>query len=308
MPETYEPCGRGICAANEGHEGTCEEASGWAEFDAADTVSAPSKPDQSLDVIEQAARAIHDTACDCGDPHPCDYAAAHAVAAAHLLVDPADRDEYRKGFYEGADAIIRDELADPADKANEAFTWRERALHWKSDKERAEAEVARLKTVVDRLPDRLSMAKVNQRQAETEAAHAVCDQLTAEAERDKLAAQVERVRAIHEHRHDPAVSDDWCVEESADWPVRPSARSGVTPMCDEDLRGRVYVTVAHEAFGILYEDECTQVTDALMPIIREALAEAWDAGCRASDADLIAALADPEPDTPRSRNPWRGER
>ncbi len=24
-----EPCGRGICAANEGHEGTCAEASGW---------------------------------------------------------------------------------------------------------------------------------------------------------------------------------------------------------------------------------------------------------------------------------------
>ena len=24
-------CGRGICAAEEGHEGTCDEASGWAE-------------------------------------------------------------------------------------------------------------------------------------------------------------------------------------------------------------------------------------------------------------------------------------
>ena len=23
-------CGRGICAAEEGHEGTCDEASGWA--------------------------------------------------------------------------------------------------------------------------------------------------------------------------------------------------------------------------------------------------------------------------------------
>ena len=24
-------CGRGICAAESGHEGTCDEASGWAE-------------------------------------------------------------------------------------------------------------------------------------------------------------------------------------------------------------------------------------------------------------------------------------
>lgn len=23
-------CGRGVCAAEEGHEGTCDEASGWA--------------------------------------------------------------------------------------------------------------------------------------------------------------------------------------------------------------------------------------------------------------------------------------
>jgi hypothetical protein len=25
------PCGLGICAANDGHEGTCAEASGWAD-------------------------------------------------------------------------------------------------------------------------------------------------------------------------------------------------------------------------------------------------------------------------------------
>ena len=28
----YEPCGLGICAANEGHAGTCAEASGWPEM------------------------------------------------------------------------------------------------------------------------------------------------------------------------------------------------------------------------------------------------------------------------------------
>lgn len=27
---SIEPCSRGMCAANEGHEGTCAEASGWA--------------------------------------------------------------------------------------------------------------------------------------------------------------------------------------------------------------------------------------------------------------------------------------
>ncbi len=29
---TWEPCGRGICAANAGHEGTCEEASGFYDW------------------------------------------------------------------------------------------------------------------------------------------------------------------------------------------------------------------------------------------------------------------------------------
>ena len=27
----WEPCGRGVCAAAEGHEGTCAEASGWED-------------------------------------------------------------------------------------------------------------------------------------------------------------------------------------------------------------------------------------------------------------------------------------
>lgn len=27
----FEPCGRGICAAEDGHAGTCDEASGWTE-------------------------------------------------------------------------------------------------------------------------------------------------------------------------------------------------------------------------------------------------------------------------------------
>ena len=29
--DDYEPCGIGMCAANEGHSGTCAEASGWDE-------------------------------------------------------------------------------------------------------------------------------------------------------------------------------------------------------------------------------------------------------------------------------------
>lgn len=28
---TWEACGRGICAAEEGHEGSCAAASGWAD-------------------------------------------------------------------------------------------------------------------------------------------------------------------------------------------------------------------------------------------------------------------------------------
>jgi len=31
MPEGDQFCGRGVCAANAGHEGTCAEASGWDE-------------------------------------------------------------------------------------------------------------------------------------------------------------------------------------------------------------------------------------------------------------------------------------
>lgn len=31
--DAWEPCDRGICAANKGHEGTCAEASGWADDD-----------------------------------------------------------------------------------------------------------------------------------------------------------------------------------------------------------------------------------------------------------------------------------
>lgn len=29
----WEACGRGICAAEEGHEGTCAQASGWDDED-----------------------------------------------------------------------------------------------------------------------------------------------------------------------------------------------------------------------------------------------------------------------------------
>ena len=31
IPSGEQMCGRGVCAAPEGHEGTCAEASGWAE-------------------------------------------------------------------------------------------------------------------------------------------------------------------------------------------------------------------------------------------------------------------------------------
>jgi hypothetical protein len=33
VSDDWEPCGRGVCAAEEGHEGTCPEASGWADHD-----------------------------------------------------------------------------------------------------------------------------------------------------------------------------------------------------------------------------------------------------------------------------------
>lgn len=29
MTPDWRPCGRGVCAAEDGHEGTCDEASGW---------------------------------------------------------------------------------------------------------------------------------------------------------------------------------------------------------------------------------------------------------------------------------------
>ena len=41
----WEPCGRGICAAEDGHEGTCAEASGWG------TPSRPT-PDLRAGLIE----------------------------------------------------------------------------------------------------------------------------------------------------------------------------------------------------------------------------------------------------------------
>lgn len=31
--DQIQMCGRGMCAANEGHEGTCAEASGWASIE-----------------------------------------------------------------------------------------------------------------------------------------------------------------------------------------------------------------------------------------------------------------------------------
>lgn len=37
LPE-FEQCGRGVCAANAGHEGTCAEASGWVEETPTDLV------------------------------------------------------------------------------------------------------------------------------------------------------------------------------------------------------------------------------------------------------------------------------
>lgn len=68
------------------------------DFDAADTVSAPSKPDQS-DVIEAAAKVLHRIVCDKSDKDSCNGGKwtarkqARALQAAHLLTDPADRDE-----------------------------------------------------------------------------------------------------------------------------------------------------------------------------------------------------------------------
>jgi hypothetical protein len=32
MVSEFVPCGRGVCAAEEGHDGTCAQASGWDSF------------------------------------------------------------------------------------------------------------------------------------------------------------------------------------------------------------------------------------------------------------------------------------
>ncbi len=53
-------CGRGICAAEEGHAGTCDEASGWAEEEESDVRPVPPARDAELVAYEAAAAAAYE--------------------------------------------------------------------------------------------------------------------------------------------------------------------------------------------------------------------------------------------------------
>lgn len=54
-------CGRGICAAEEGHAGTCDEVSGWAEEEESDVRPVPPARDAELVAYEAAAAAAYET-------------------------------------------------------------------------------------------------------------------------------------------------------------------------------------------------------------------------------------------------------
>lgn len=71
---SYDYCGRGVCAAPEGHEGTCEEASGWADYD--------------LRFVRKFPKECTEGVTRKGDEQPCDKP---AVAA---RIDPEDGHPY----------------------------------------------------------------------------------------------------------------------------------------------------------------------------------------------------------------------
>lgn len=140
------------------------------------------------DVIEQAARALHDQS-ECGDPYGTCISTseyyrdeARALHDAGLLADPADRDE-RDHLRERA------ELAE-LDRRTYQFDAKRAIAGW----ERAEAEVARLKA---------DFAKLR-------AEHTFkCGELDrAYEERDELRATVERVRAL---------ADEWAGFGTHTW-------------------------------------------------------------------------------------------
>lgn len=148
-------------------------------------------PDPADTVIEQAAKVMHATVCCPCDPQGCDVSEvaelgyARALHDAGLLADPADRDAIKAPLVREIKRL-QDQIARAAMEPGQD---RQKAMHaYAARAERAEAEVARL-----------SMAKVNQRDAETEAANAVSDLATAEAERDELRATVDRVTTLRDH-------------------------------------------------------------------------------------------------------------
>lgn len=71
----FVPCGLGVCAAEDGHEGTCEEASGWAQCAAVD---------------EHGSRCIFEPGHEIGDPN---YPAIphHFIPASHDAVPEGER-------------------------------------------------------------------------------------------------------------------------------------------------------------------------------------------------------------------------
>lgn len=48
IEDEWVPCGRGPCAANDGHAGTCAEASGWADDDVTEFVDLETMSKQEL--------------------------------------------------------------------------------------------------------------------------------------------------------------------------------------------------------------------------------------------------------------------
>ena len=67
---------------------------------------------------------------------------------------------------------------------------------------------------------------------------------------------------------------------------------------DDELRQRIAAALASEMRGSSFEASATPMADALMPVVREALADAWDRGHRTSNPVI--------PDTHRDViNPWK---
>lgn len=160
-------CGRGICAAEEGHAGTCDEASGWAEEESDVRPVSPAR-DAELVAYEAAAAAAYETGLLGGLSRE-ERAARHAALARGAESVPS-------AAQIGAESITVDvrrwasHMADRLDQAEaenarmrqvaelRVGTWRDTAARLEGERDRArgtaatlEAENARLREGIEAL-------------------------------------------------------------------------------------------------------------------------------------------------------------